>query len=87
VELTAVGLALIAVFADLMADEGTGRRTADGAHGAAKDSVAGYTADHGTYTGAHLGARRIGSATTQSKGCSAGGGKKDVTDFHGRSPL
>ncbi|MNU02971.1 hypothetical protein D3C72_2468400 [compost metagenome] len=70
-----------------MADEGTGRRAANGAHGAAKDSVAGYTADHGAYTGAHLGARRIGSATTQSKGCSAGGGEKDVTDFHGKSPL
>ncbi|PJI96889.1 hypothetical protein CLU85_1646 [Acidovorax sp. 69] len=85
--LAAVWATLIAVFADLVADEGARSGAPDGAHRSAKDGVAGHTADDGAYAGADLGSRGIGSATTECQGCRAGGREKDVTDVHGKSPL
>jgi hypothetical protein len=69
-----------------VADEGAGCGTANGAHRAAKEGVAGYAADHGADTGAQLGVGGVGCTTTQSQGRSAGGRKKDVTDVHGEIP-
>jgi len=78
---------LIAVFTDFMADEGTGSGATNGAHRAAKHGITSSAPDHGANAGADLGVGGVRCATTQGKGCSAGGRKKDVTDFHGKSPL
>lgn len=78
---------MIAVFTDFMADEGACSGATDGADRAAKHGVTSYAPDDGADTRADLGTRGVGSATAQGKGCGAGGRKKDVTDFHGKSPL
>lgn len=80
---TAVRPALIAVLTNLVADQGAGGRATNGACRPAKDGIAGNTADHGPDTGPDLGVGGVRSTTTQGKGCSTGGRKQDVTDFHG----
>lgn len=84
--LTAVRAALVAVFADLVTDEGASRCAPDGADRPTENGAARHTANDGADTGANLGTRGIGSATAQCKSGGEGGGKKDVTDFHGKSP-
>ena len=48
--------ALVPVFADLVADERTGRCAADGAYRAAKNRIAGHAAYNSADASAHLGA-------------------------------
>ena len=76
-------LALIAVFAEFVADEGAGCGTPHGAQRAAQHGVSGNSPDHGAYAGADLGVGGIGGASTQGKGGGTKGGGKDKTGIHG----
>jgi hypothetical protein len=77
---------LVAVFAHFVADERTRSGASDRACGTPENCISGHAADHGTYARADLRIAGVGSAATHRKGCSAGGCKKDVTDFHGKCP-
>ena len=52
--LAAAVAALVPVFDDLVADECTGRRTADVAYGPPENGVAGHAADHSAHAGPDL---------------------------------
>lgn len=78
--------ALVPVFTQFVAHQGTACSAGDGAC-SAKQGIAGDTADDGSGAGADLGVGGVGGAGAQAQGGNKGGGDHEMSGLHGGVPF